>query len=65
MARVPRELLRHMHLGTQFVIILVLFVLGGSWLDERLHTGGFLVLAAVLLGAGIGFYLIYRETQEK
>jgi len=61
----PRDLLRYSHLGVQFVIVLIAFALGGSWLDERLSAGGLVTLAAIFAGAAIGFYLIYRETRRK
>lgn len=61
----PRDLLRYSHLGLTFVIILLAFALGGNWLDERLAAGGLVTLAAIFVGAAIGFYVLYREIPRK
>lgn len=61
----PRDFLRYSHLGVTFVIILIAFALGGDWLDERLGAGGLVTLAAIFVGAAIGFYVLYREIPRK
>ena len=61
----PRNFLRYSHLGVQFVIIIVVFALGGAWLDERLSARNLVTLAAIFAGAAIGFYLLYREIPRK
>jgi len=48
-----------------FVIILIAFALGGDWLDERVHARGLVTLAAIFVGAAIGFYVVYREIPRK
>ncbi|MGQ0721630.1 MAG: AtpZ/AtpI family protein [Candidatus Eiseniibacteriota bacterium] len=55
---------RFAHVGVQFALIVVLGILGGSWLDRRLSTAGTLTLVGTFLGASIGFYVLYRETQR-
>ncbi|MDN5325464.1 MAG: synthase protein [Moorella sp. (in: firmicutes)] len=34
---------------------------GGNWLDRRLGTSPWLMLAGALLGIGAGFYSIFNE----
>lgn len=60
-----RDFWRFSHLGIQFVIIIMVFALGGARLDDRLSAGGLVTLAAVFVGATIGFYVIYREISRK
>ncbi|MEX2582081.1 MAG: AtpZ/AtpI family protein [Gemmatimonadota bacterium] len=47
--------------GLQFAGAIVLFLLLGSWLDARLGTEPWLLLAGVLIGAVGGFYSMYRQ----
>ena len=60
-----RDFWRFSHLGIQFVIIIMVFALGGARLDDRLSAGGLVTLAGVFVGAAIGFYVIYREISRK
>lgn len=46
--------------GFQFAITIVLFTLGGVWLDRRFGTSPVLVIVGVFAGAGIGFWQMYR-----
>ena len=65
--RDPSDLSRYVrfaHVGVQFGLIVVLFLLGGSWLDKRLSGNGAFTLIGTFVGAGIGFYVLYRETQR-
>jgi hypothetical protein len=55
---------RFAHVGVQFGLILVLFLLGGSWLDERLSGNGAFTVLGTFVGAGIGFYVLHREIQR-
>ena len=48
-------------LGLQFVVAILLFLFLGKWLDERLGTTPWLLIAGVFLGAGASFYSIYRR----
>ena len=47
--------------GIQLAIALVVFVLAGSWLDNRLGTSPAFVLAGVFIGGGASFYSFYRK----
>jgi F0F1-type ATP synthase assembly protein I len=60
----PSDWMRYSHLGIQFVVILLLAVFGGLQLDKKLSTGGLFTLLGTFVGAGIAFYLLYRETQS-
>jgi F0F1-type ATP synthase assembly protein I len=48
-------------LGLQFALAIVLFLFVGKWLDEKLGTSPWLLVAGVFLGATAGFYSIYRR----
>lgn len=56
--------LRYTHLGLQYCLTLLLFVLGGRWADQRLSTDPWLTIAGALLGFGASTYLIVKETQR-
>jgi len=47
--------------GVQFVISILLFLYVGKWLDGRLGTAPWLLMAGVFVGAGAGFYIFYRR----
>jgi ATP synthase protein I len=47
--------------GLQFAGSIVLFLFLGRWADERLGTEPWLLMAGVFLGAGAGFYSLYRQ----
>jgi len=47
--------------GVQFVISILLFLYVGKWLDGRLGTAPWLLMAGVFVGAGAGFYSFYRR----
>ena len=57
----PSDVLRYSHLGIQFAIVVMAALWAGSWLDKRAGTSGIFTLAGTFLGAGVGFYLLYRE----
>jgi ATP synthase protein I len=48
-------------LGMQFVVAILLFLFLGKWLDDRLGTTPWLLIAGVFLGASASFYSIYRR----
>ena len=52
--------LRLIGLGWFVGICIVLGVLGGRWLDERLHTRGILIVVGVIGGVAVAFYGVYR-----
>jgi F0F1-type ATP synthase assembly protein I len=45
----------------QFGITTVVFSLLGNWLDGRLGTSPLFLLLGMFLGAGAGFYSMYRK----
>lgn len=47
--------------GLQFAAAIVLFLLLGQWLDEKLGTSPWLLLLGVMTGAGAGFYSLWRQ----
>jgi F0F1-type ATP synthase assembly protein I len=47
--------------GLQFAITIVAFMFAGIWLDKRLGTSPWLVIVGVFVGAGAGFFSIYRQ----
>jgi len=51
--------------GLQFAITLVVFSLAGIWLDGRLGSSPWLTIALVFLGAGLGFWSMYRRVVRK
>ena len=58
--RVRSEIMRraapYMGLGMTMAASVLLGVLGGRWLDNRLGTAPWLMVTGLLLGVGIGFY---------
>lgn len=53
--------LRYSHLGIQFSLTILIFVLAGHWGDDELGTRPLLILLGLALGFGAAFYLLYRE----
>jgi F0F1-type ATP synthase assembly protein I len=47
--------------GVQFVVSILLFLYIGKWLDSKLGTEPWLLMAGVLVGAVAGFYSFYRR----
>ena len=47
--------------GLQLAITLVAFMFLGIWLDKRLGSSPWFVMICVFVGAGAGFYSIYRK----
>jgi len=48
-------------IGLQFAVVILVFTAAGVWLDRRLGTSPWLLILFVFLGAGGGFYSIYRK----
>lgn len=48
-------------IGIQFALVILVFTAAGIWLDKRLGTSPWLLLACVFVGAGGGFYSIYQK----
>jgi len=55
-----REIAPYIDLGMRLAVSLTVGVLGGLWLDRRLHTTPLFLLLGFFLGAGSGFWSIYR-----
>ncbi len=47
--------------GLQFAVALVVFALGGDWLDDRYGTGPLFLLIGVFGGGAAAFYSMYRK----
>ncbi len=58
-ARRTNELLRHSHLGLQFVLVFLLFAFLGFKADEKLGTLPLLTVLGVMVGFGLAFYQLY------
>ena len=54
-------------LGVQFVVTILVCLFTGQWLDRRLGTAPWMLLAGVLLGGAVGFWTMLRvaKAQEK
>ena len=52
-------------LGLQFLGAILLFLYVGRWLDARLGTAPWLLIVGVLVGAGAGFYSLYRRVMKE
>ena len=50
--------------GLQFALSIVVFMFAGMWLDRRLGTSPWLLILLVFVGAGAGFYSIYRKLTD-
>jgi ATP synthase protein I len=51
----------YLGVGLQFAGAIVLFLFVGQWLDRQLGTDPWLLLLGVFVGAGAGFYSLYRQ----
>ncbi|MBC8367126.1 AtpZ/AtpI family protein [bacterium] len=52
------------HLGLTYALAVVVYGLGGWWLDKRLETMPWFTLLGVALGAVGGFIWVYREVMR-
>jgi F0F1-type ATP synthase assembly protein I len=50
-----------MGLGLQFAASILFFLFVGHWGDGRLGTRPLLLLVGAFVGAGAGFYSLYRQ----
>jgi len=48
-------------IGIQFVVVLLVFLFAGKWLDERLGTSPWLLMIGVFLGFGLSLLYMYRR----
>ncbi len=51
-------------LGYTIAVPLVLFALAGRFLDKKLGTSPFLLLAGILISIGVTSWLVYKKTKE-
>lgn len=51
----------YLGVGLQLGASIVFFLFVGQWLDRRLGTEPWLLLLGVFVGAGAGFYSVYRQ----
>ncbi len=56
---------RLMGLGVQFVVAILLFLYLGTWLDRKFGTAPWMMLLGTFVGAGAGFYSLYRAMVEE
>ena len=56
---------RMMGLGLQFAVSILLCLYLGQWLDKKLGTAPWLLLLGVFVGAGLGFYSMYRVMTDE
>jgi F0F1-type ATP synthase assembly protein I len=47
--------------GIQFAAAIIVFLFAGKWVDDRLGTNGLFTIVGVFIGAGGGFYSMYRK----
>ena len=47
-------------LGLQFVVVILLCVYAGLWLDKKLGTAPWFVVVGAVVGATSGFFVMYR-----
>ncbi len=47
--------------GLQFAISIVVFLLAGQWIDKKLGSSPWFLLAGVFIGGGAAFYSMYRK----
>lgn len=49
----------------QMIAILLVFILGGKYLDDYFNTTPYLLLVGCLLGIGLSLYLPLRDLMQK
>ncbi|HVT41301.1 MAG TPA: AtpZ/AtpI family protein [Gemmatimonadaceae bacterium] len=47
-------------MGLQFVIVILICLYAGMWLDRKFGTAPWLLIVGALVGAAAGFYALYR-----
>lgn len=62
--RTPTSWLRYSHLGMQYCLTLVLFVLTGTWADRRWGTDPWLTVTGAAVGMTAATYLLIRQLER-
>jgi len=52
---------QYMGLGLTWALSVLLFLLGGYWLDGKVGTAPLFMILGAFLGGGAGFYSLYRH----
>jgi F0F1-type ATP synthase assembly protein I len=60
-----REVAPYLDLGWRLAVSMGVGVLGGLWLDRRLHTTPLFLLTGTFLGAVSGIWTIYKTVYLK
>jgi len=55
----------HITIGIQLAITILIFVLGGNWLDQRYGKSPLFLVIGTALGMGIGFYHLLKDLQSE
>ena len=54
-----------MGLGLQFVIVILICLYAGMWLDRKLGTAPWMLVLGVVVGASAGFYSMYHVMMDE
>jgi F0F1-type ATP synthase assembly protein I len=54
-----------MGLGLQFVIVILVCLYAGMWLDRKLGTAPWMLVLGVVVGASAGFYSMYHVMADE
>ncbi|MEA3245598.1 MAG: AtpZ/AtpI family protein [Gemmatimonadota bacterium] len=52
-------------LGLQFVVIVLVCLFAGQWVDRKLGTTPWMLLAGMMLGAGVGLWTMLRVMRQQ
>jgi len=58
-----RVIFAHITIGIQLAITILLFVLGGNWLDARFDKSPLFLIIGTASGMAIGFYHLLKDLQ--
>lgn len=54
-----------MGMGLQFVVVVLVCLFAGQWLDGKLGTSPWLLLAGMMVGAGLGLWSMLRVMRQQ
>ncbi len=60
-----KEVGPYLDLGMRLALLIVAGVLGGLWLDRKIHTTPLFLILGFFIGASSGFWSIYRTVYGK